>query len=156
VVKGKREEDRMAKAGELDWSEELNKSNNYTHTPTVLWAADQHGGGKQGVDPLNKAKPRLEKGEVPYRPTDEEISNTILHNAPKQPTDLEMFGHLLVTEEELQKKEADWENKVQKNISDLNEPINSDNQEEEWGTCKSFNESLSDEERYKRNMFTGD
>jgi hypothetical protein len=144
----------MAKAGELDWSEELNKTDNYAHTPTALWAASQYGGGKHGVDPLNKAEPRLKKGEEPYRPSDEEIRAAIMHNAPKQPTDMEMFGHLLVTEEQIQKKKQDWENSLQKNIDDLNAPINPGNEDADWGSGKSFNSTLTEEERLKRNMFT--
>ena len=93
----------MAKFGDLKWDELEKSEEEYVHKPTALWAADMHGGGKQGVDPLNKAKPRLEKGEIPYQPTNEEITKTILHNAPKQPTDEQLFGHLVVTEEQMQK-----------------------------------------------------
>lgn len=144
----------MAKAGELDWSEELQKTDNYKHTPTALWAADQHGGGKQGVDPLNKAEKRIKDGEVPYRPTNKEISDAILHGIQRQPTDEEMFGHLVVTEEQVAKAKADWDNPLQGFYYAAMKPvIPEEEQELEWGSGKSFNSMLSDEERVKRNMY---
>lgn len=146
----------MAKAGELDWSELLNKSEEeYKHKPTALWAAQMSGGKAGGVDPLNKAKPRIKEGEVPYRPTDEEIRKAVIHNAPKQPTDEELFGHLVVTEEMVKKAQQDWENKMNSTFDAMKAPIISEeDQDHEWGTGKSFNESLSREELEKRNMYT--
>lgn len=138
--------------GTLDWDEDLKKSDNYQHVPTTLWAADQHSGGKVGVDPLNKAEPRLKEGEEPYRPTNEEIAKAVMYNAPKQPTDEEMFGHLVVSEEQLEKSKADWENKLQGFYDAATTPINESNEDVDWGSGQSFNSTLSDEERLKRNM----
>jgi hypothetical protein len=147
--------DTMAKAGELDWSELKKSDEEYNHTPTALWAADKHGGGKEGVDPLNKAKPRIAEGEVPVMPSDDEIAATILHNAPSQPTDEQMFGHLVVTEEQVQKAEKEWANSMNKAFDDMKAPITpTEEQEHEWADGKSFNESLSREELEARNMYT--
>ena len=145
------------KFGELDWSEELQKSDNYIHTPTALWAADMYGGKEGGVDPLNKAKKIIKEGEEPYRPTDEEIRAAIMHNAPSQPTNEQMFGHLVVSEEQVAKAKADWDNKLQGFYDAAKAPlIPEEEQELEWGSGKSFNSTLSEEERLKRNMHTGE
>jgi len=144
----------MTKAGELNWDEDLKKSDNYQHIPTALWAADQHGGKQGGVDPLNKAEPKNKKGEEPYKPTNEEIAKAIMHNAPKQPTDEEMFGHLVVPEEQLEKAEKEWGNKLQGFYDAATTPINKSNQDSDWGSGKSFNSTLSEKERFKRNMHT--
>ena len=147
----------MAKAGELDWGEELEKSDNYVHTPTALWAADQHGGGKLGVDPLNKAEKRIKEGEEPYRPTDEEIAAAIMHGAQRQPTDEEMFGHLVVSEEQVAKAKDEWDNTLQGFYDAARKPVLKKSEDDvDWGSGKSFNSTLSDEERLKRNMHTGE
>ena len=144
----------MAKFGELDWSN-LKKTDDYEHEPTALWAADKHGGGKEGVDPLNKSKPILAKGEIPKGQSNEEIAEYILRGTPSQPTDEEMFGHLVVTEEMAKKAEWEWENKQNNLIKALNEPvIPEEKQQIEWGDGCSFNDSLTEAERIKRNMFT--
>lgn len=138
------------KLGELDWSELKKSDEEYNHKPTALWAADKHGGGKEGVDPLNKAEKRLKDGEVPYKPTDEEIANAVMYNAPKQPTDAEMFGHLVVTEDMIKAAEDEWAGKMNKSLTH----VDIGDTEEEWGNGESFNKSLSREELEKRNMFT--
>lgn len=152
----------MPKAGELDWSDLHKSKDDYIHEPTALWAADMYGGGKHGVDPLNKAKPVNAPGEVPRKPTDDEIAEFILKgrdikgNLPLgQPTDEEMFGHLVVTEEQLQKAEHDWENKLNDFYKAAQEPIvPSEEQKLSWGEGSSFNDTLTEEERLRRNMFT--
>lgn len=68
--------------------------------------------GKVGEEhPLSKPVtpgPTLMKGEIPRRPSDEEIRKAVLSNAPKQPTDQQMFGRFEVTEEQAQKAQEDW------------------------------------------------
>ena len=140
----------MAKLGELNWDEDLTKSEKeYKHTPTALWAADMYGSGKEGVDPLNKAEKRLKEGEVPYRPTDKEISDAIMYGASSQPTDEEMFGGGVVTEEMVQKAQAEWDNRMNKSLTHVNIGEEDDG---EWANGESFNKSLSPEELAKRNM----
>ena len=145
----------MAKFGELNWDELKKSDEEYTHEPTALWAADKHGGGKHGVDPLNKSEKLIKNGEIPKGQSDEEIAEYILRGAPKQPTDEEMFGHLVVTEEIAKKAESDWQNKQGNLIKALNEPVIPEDQKDtEWASGESFNESLTEEERLKRNMFS--
>lgn len=137
------------KAGELDWSE-LKKNDEKPHKPTALWVNSP----ECGVAPKGPATTRLAKGEVPRKPTNEEIAKAILHNAPKQPTDEELFGGGVVTEEQAQKAQKEWETKLQKSLTmpSIGKPL----EEEEWGTCKSFNSTLSPEELAARNAYTGE
>jgi hypothetical protein len=145
----------MAKAGELDWGEELNKSDNYKHTPTALWAAEESGGKAGGVDPLNKAEKRNKDGEEPYRPSNEEIAAAVMHGAQSQPTDEQMFGHLVVTEEMAKKSKEDWEGSMNKSLTHPRITKEED-EETEWGSGQSFNSTLTEAERLKRNMHTGE
>jgi len=139
----------MTKAGELNW-DELKKNDDYKHNPTALFVNNP-----TGIAPKGEAAPRLAKGEVPRKPTDEEITKAILHNAPKQPTDEQLFGGGEVSEEEAAKRQQEWETKLQKSLTHakIGPPVE---EEEDWGTCKSFNSTLKREELEKRNMFTGE
>lgn len=71
-----------------------------------------------------------------------------------QATDEELFGHLVVSEEQLKKAEAEYENKLNKWYAEANKNV--DNKDIEWGQGKSFNSTLTEEERLKRNMHLGD
>lgn len=147
--------DLMAKAGELDWSELKKSDEEYDHTPTALWAADMYGGGKEGVDPLNKSEKRLKEGEVPYRPTDEEIRAAVMRNAQRQPTDEEMFGHLVPTEEQVQKAEDDWDT----TFTGWYEAAQEDAFDEgdtaaEWNGREPLTKGMSEEELAKWRMHT--
>lgn len=145
----------MAKLGELDWGELLNKSKEeYKHEPTALWTAQACGRKEGGVDPLNKAEKRIKEGEVPRKPSNEEIAKAVLHNAPKQPTDEELFGHLVVSEEMAKKAEENWNTKMNSAFEAMKAPIiKKEDKDHEWATGKSFNESLTREELEKRNMY---
>lgn len=129
-----------------DWSE-LKKNDEKPHKPTALWVNSP----ECGVAPKGPASPRLAKGEIPRRPSNEEIARAILPQKSSQPSNLEMFGHLVPTEEQIKKAESEWENKLQKSLTmpSIGKPL----EEEEWGTGK-FNSTLTKEELEKRNMFT--
>lgn len=142
--------------------DDLYRSNDisYTHTPTALWAAQTYA-PNEGVDPLiGDAEPINKSGEIPRKPTDEEIAEFILRGTNskgiRQATDEELFGHLVVTEEQMKKAEYKWDNKLDLFYKAAKEPINKSNQEYDWGSGKSFNDSLTEEERLKRNMYTGE
>lgn len=148
----------MAKAGELNW-DELKKSDDYKHTVVPLWVNDP----SSGIAPKNpNAKPLLKNDQVPDKQSDEEIAEFILRGsqAPgvRQPTDQELFGHLVVSEEQVERAKAEFENRMQNTIAKLHTPIVGKTYEEEdaWASGKSFNETLSKEELIKRNMFTGE
>jgi hypothetical protein len=150
----------MPKAGELDWSEQLNKSSDYVHTPTTLWAANNSGGKQGGVDPLNKARKINEDGEIPRKPSNEEISEYILKGMDQpnlgQWKDSEHLHKEIVSQAQADELQKNWENTVQNFYEAAYAPVNKYSQEEDWGTGKSFNDSLTKEERLKRNMFTGE
>lgn len=140
------------KLGELDWSEDLTKSEKeYKHIPTALWAADQYGGGKEGVDPLDKSEKRIKEGEVPYRPTDKEISDAVMHNAQRQPTDEEMFGKFVVTEEMAKAAQEEWEGRLTKSLT---HPKIGDDTAAEWTGREPLTKGMTEEELAKWRMHT--
>lgn len=71
-----------------------------------------------------------------------------------QPDDFILFGGGVVSEEEATKRQQEWENRLQKSLTmpSVGAPLD----EEEWGTCKSFNSTLSREELLERNTYTGE
>lgn len=133
----------MSKAGDINW-EDLYKGQ--PDHPT------DHRSKPLGK-PLNE--PTLKKGEVPKRPTDEEVRKAILHGAPRQPTDEELFGHLVPSEEQVKKAEDTYKNfhnnfynKVKKPVEDQ---LSKDN--ENWGCRESIYKGMSEEEKKKRFAF---
>jgi uncharacterized membrane-anchored protein YhcB (DUF1043 family) len=70
-----------------------------------------------------------------------------------QATDQQLFGHLVRSEEQIKKTEEEYQDKLNKWYAEANKNI--DNQEMEWADGKSFNDSLTEEERLKRNMHLG-
>ena len=148
----------MAKAGELDWSE-LKKKDDYRHTPSALWVNDS----KLGVAPKGDAKPLLAKGEVPVPPTDEEVRAEIMRGMDKpglrQPTDQELFGHLVVPQEAIDEAQKAFDTKIADFYAMASKPIaggKTEVDDEEWANGKSFNSMLNREELLKRNMHLGD
>ena len=144
----------MAKAGELDWSE-LKKSDDYKHTPSALFVNNP-----SGISPKGEAAPRLAKGEIPPKPTDEEITNAILHNAPKTPSAEEVERHLIrqglaYTPEQLAEMEEEYQTRLVKSLT-MRKVTKFADEEKDWATGKSFNSTLSREEVLKRNMETGE
>ena len=71
-----------------------------------------------------------------------------------QATDQELFGGLVVTEEQIKKAEEEYENKLNKWYTEANKNV--DNKDVEWGEGKSFNSTLTEEERLRRNMHLGE
>lgn len=144
------------KAGELNWTDFYKSKNNddYKHTPQALWVNDP----SIGIAPKGDAKPLLAKGEVPKRPTNEQIAKAILANAPKQPTDEEMFGHLVVSQEQIDKAKEDFDNKITNFFKEAQKQLTGQTEvpDEEWANGTSFNSMLSKEELAKRNMHLGD
>lgn len=147
----------MAKAGELNW-DELKKNDDYNHKPTALWVNDP----SSGIAPKGNAKPLLAKGETPVPQTDEEIRAVIMSgmDAPglRQPTDQEMFGALVVSQEQIDAAEVAYQNKINNFYKEVNKPLTGQTEvpDEEWGTGKSFNSTLSKSQIAERNRYTGE
>lgn len=74
----------------------------------------------------------------------------------RQPTDEELFGHLVVSEEELTKQEESWDNLLIKWEQLAKSTQVDDNQNEEWGNGRSHNSYLSEDEVRQRNKYIGD
>jgi hypothetical protein len=141
-----------------DWSDFYKSKEDYKHKPSALWVNDP----SVGVAPKGDAKPLLAKGEVPTAPTDEEIRSAIMNGMDKpglrQPTDEELFGHLVVKQEQIDAAVVEFENRINNTINKLHAPITGKTQEDdsEWANGKSFNSTLNKEELAKRNMYLGD
>lgn len=140
----------MPKAGELSWDELYKSKDEYKHKPTALWGAMASGGKTGGVDPLNKAEKKVKDGEVPEKPSDEEIRAAVMHNAPKQPTDEEMFGHLVVTEEMVKAAQEEWENKMNKSLQHVDI---GDDTAIEWTGREPLTKDMTEEELAEWRMY---
>jgi hypothetical protein len=148
----------MAKAGELDWSE-LKKNDDYKHKPTVLWVNDP----SSGVSPKGSdVKPLLKNNQIPDKQTDEEIRAIIMSGMDKpglrQPTDEELFGAGVISQEQVDKAEAEFNNKIANFFAEASKPLTGQTEvpDEEWGCGKSFNSTLSKSQLDERNKYTGE
>ena len=99
---------------------------------------------KRGIDVVKEA---LTTGHLPA-----------INKAIPQPSDQQMFGHLVKTEAEIKAAQEHYENRMQKTVEALEKPIDHLNKSEialSWGYGKSFNsllkEKLSDKEIAERN-----
>jgi len=83
-----------------------------------------------------------------------DLAKAIVKDTPKQPTDEEMFGHLAVSEEQIQKAEQAWNGTFKKHFEGNTTPIEDQDSMENrnWGNGKSFNDMVEEEELQKRNM----
>lgn len=142
----------MARFGELDWTE-LTKTGIVEQDPLV----------KAQIAALNLSKwdketptPILKKGEIPRKPTNEEIAKAILSNigGAAQWKDADHLNREVVSQEEAEALEKAWHdsiNGVQKaSQAKIGKPVDDDS----WGSGKSFNSTLTPEELVKRNMCT--
>ncbi len=128
----------MAKAGELDWSE--------LHKKEELPAND--------VKDANKGGEQVTKSDI------QKDVNFILggfkQNGIRQPTDQEMFGHLIKTEAQAKAEQeaSSWKN-PDSVFKELQKPI--DNKVQDWGNGKPMIdwENMTEEEKAKRNSFVG-
>lgn len=79
-------------------------------------------------------------------------------DAPLQPTNQQLFGHLVVSEEQMKKSEEKWNNAFKTlgfrgKVDSLNKNSISNR---EWKPGKSFNSLLTDEEKEERNSYVGE
>lgn len=128
------------KAGDLDWSDLMKGK--------VGEPEDHRSRPVQARGPLNKS-------ERPPMPSDKEIRDAVLSGAPRQPTDEELFGDLVKSEEELKKEHESWENTINKFYAEAKKPVEKQPQGE-WAGRGSYMDELSDEEREQWNMHIGD
>lgn len=103
---------------------------------------------KKGIDVVSEA---LTTG---YLPTMGEI--------PIQPSDAQLFGHLVKSEEEIKKADEKWQSGNKEGLREASKPIDHLNKttiKSDWGYGKSFNSIIKDEltkeELAERNSFVG-
>jgi len=132
----------MARQRDVDWSDWNGKCSSPPEHPL---SKPLDGRLRKGADVVKEA---LTTGNVPE-----------LFGKPKpQPTNEEMFGKFVVTEEMAKAAEKEWNSKIQDSLTEARKPIDHLNKpqvEGKWGYGKSFNQmlkgQLSDEEIAKRN-----
>jgi hypothetical protein len=102
--------------------------------------------GRKGIDTATQAIQQIMQNKLP------EMNKGL----KLQPTNEELFGHLVITEEEAKKQEEVWRNRFaslsfKKPIDTLNKCQISDRK---WEQGKSFNSMLTEEELLERNRHT--
>ena len=109
--------------------------------------------GKNELIERKKVDPNSEEAKRFF----DELAKSILSGAPKQPTDERLFGHLVVSEEQVQKAEQEWNDKLNGFYEEAAKPLEKQDsmKNTEWGSGKSFNDSLAPEELEKRNKHIG-
>jgi hypothetical protein len=109
--------------------------------------------GKNEVIERRKVDPNSEEAKKLF----EALAKAIVKDTPKQPTNEELFGHLVVPEEKLQKAEEEWQNKIGDFYKEAAKPLEKQDSREnlDWGNGGSFNDSLTPEELAERNKHIG-
>ena len=119
----------MPKAGELDWS-----------------YLEEHGHVERPEHPLSKPLKKTSTGKEAINDQFDGLATSIIADTPPQPTDEQLFGHLVPTEEEVKKAEYEYENRIRLGYEEALKPIDPEHDKREWGVCKSFKDSLTEEE----------
>lgn len=89
----------------------------------------------------------LNKMERPEMPSDADIRAAVLNGAPAQPTDEQLFGHLVVTEEVAKAAEKKWENTFNSFYDEVKKPVETQSPNKGWGNRGPiWNETLTEEE----------
>lgn len=118
---------------------------------TLLFkTSEKQQAGKNEVIERKKIDPNGEEAKAIF----DKFAKAIINDTPRQPTDEQMFGHLVVSEEQVQKAEQAWNGVFNKFYDSSAEPLEKQDSIDnlEWGNGKSFNDSIEEEELQKRNM----
>jgi len=135
-----------------DWNGKVEKLEHHLSRPVER---DCHKGGENVTkEDLRKEGEKIIEGA---RAITEKTKNI------RQPTDQELFGHLVKTQEELDEMEKAWENFFNDTLNEAREDIDEkvkkelppELQEEAWPSGTSFNDMLSDEEKEERGRYVG-
>ena len=133
----------------------------------VDWS-DWNGSSVAPEDPLSQPVERdCHKGgesitKEDLRKDGEKIIAGAIRGPGRQPTNQELFGHLVKPIEDLEKMEADWNNFLNTSINDARKPVDDivksqlpPQLEEAWTSGKSFNDIIGEEEARKRGKYVG-
>lgn len=114
--------------------------------------------GQWSTPPANTVKQPFKKGADVSAEALKGIVPTS-KEAPKQPSNEDLFGHLVVTEEMAKKAEEDWEDAIARNYREVVKPVDKLNKsavdDRVWEPGKSFNSMLTAEEVRQRNKHLG-
>lgn len=125
----------MARERDVDWSD----WNGRAEEPEHPMSRPLDEGIKTGADAAAQA---LATGDIP-----------VLVDAPKQPTDEQLFGHLEVTQEQADAAHKEWDTKIsgfykQDNLNDIDRLNGGDDRLDfEWEEGKSFEQCLREHEQ---------
>ncbi len=129
----------MPKAGELDWSSLMKGDVGEPEHPLSKL--------------LGRSGPILKKGEIPRKPTDEELRKAILSGAQGQPSDQQLFGHLVPTEEQVKAAEEQYNDTFKKFFRQDHKPVEKQDLSKSWGSRGPiWNEKLTEEEERIRQI----
>lgn len=113
--------------------------------------------GKGELIECKKVDPNSEEAKQYFAELAKSILAGSRQNGFRQATDEELFGHLVVSEEQVQKAEQDWNNQINDFYKEASKPLEKQDSREnlDWGSGKSFNDSLTPEELAERNKHIG-
>jgi hypothetical protein len=113
--------------------------------------------GKGPVTEKKKVDPDSEEGKKFFSDLSKSILSGSKTNGFRQATDQELFGGLVVSEEQVQKAEQEWDNQLNGFYEEAAKPLGKQDPKDnaEWGSGKSFNDDLASEELEKRNKHIG-
>jgi hypothetical protein len=129
----------MARAGDLDWS---NLTKGKVGEPEAAESRPLSKNSHKGGEKVTKEDLLTDANK---------IITGFLSKGIAQATDEQLFGHLVVSEEQIKKSEEDWTNTFNNFFNQVNKNV--DNIDHEWGDGKSFNSKLSEQELAARNSF---
>ena len=134
----------MPKAGELDWSD-LFKTGTVQKEDELSKSLGESQ-GKKGEDATALQLAELLQKKNLLQP---------LPDGLRQPTDEELFGGLVVSEEEMEKREKDWQNKINDFYKAVQKPVEDQGSHanKNWGTRGDIQkEQLTEEEERIRQI----
>lgn len=101
------------------------------------WSDLMKGEVGEPAHPLSRpidARGPLNKMEKPPTPSNEEIAKAILDGAPAQPTDEQLFGHLVPSEEMVKTAENNYENFHNNFYNEVIKPVETQSPDKGWGS----------------------
>jgi hypothetical protein len=141
---------------------DLSKNNNGqwhldgTETTLLFKTNETKQAGKNEVIERRKVDPDSPEGQEIFK----NFADSIRAGVPQQPTNEQLFGHLVKSEEQIQKEEEMYKSRLDFYNDWAAGRIKTSGEKPEdneaWGSGTSFNSTLSPEELKKRNTHTGD
>lgn len=113
---------------------------------------EQRSSGKNDIIERKAIDPNGEEAKAIFDRLAKSILEGAQSNQYRQATNEELFGHLVPSEEQVEKAEKDWEEKFSGWYEEAQKPIEPQKKSAEWGLCKSFKDELTEEEleKYER------